>query len=68
MNLTANQKAMLKQINTMQPVSVYRLGIERRAMRTFNSLCGRGLIKACGAGLLGRHYQLTDDGQREVAK
>lgn len=68
MNLTTNQKAMLEQIYTMQPVSMFRLGVDRAALQTFNSLYTHGLIRVCGVGLVGSQYQLTDAGQREVAK
>jgi len=67
MRLTAQQKRMLSRVGDMEPVSVVRLGVDLRSMRTWEALCAKGLVAPMGeVGLFGCNWGLSAEGRRLV--
>jgi hypothetical protein len=58
---------MLKRVGTTEPVSMVRLGIDLRSVRTFESLQAKGLVEPVGKpGLFGSNWGLSEAGRAYV--
>jgi len=65
--LTKQQKRMLERVGAMEPVSMVRLGIDLRNMRTWEILRSNGLVEPVGKpGLFGSNWGLSAAGRGHV--